>query len=64
MSGSAATGDGAVNDMSGYRVIGNAPTLASDGSLTAGCMSAMAGTCPKVIGSDANNSTRGNCFTA
>jgi hypothetical protein len=55
MSGSEGTGDGAVIDTSGYPVIGSAHTLRSDGSRTAGYMSVMAGICPRVIGSDAEN---------
>jgi phage tail tape-measure protein len=42
-----------MDDTSGYPVIGSVHTLASGGFLTAGCMSVMAGICPKVIGSDA-----------
>jgi hypothetical protein len=45
-----------MDDMSGYPVIGSVHTLASGGFLTAGCMSVMAGICPKVIGSDAESS--------
>jgi hypothetical protein len=47
-----------MDDTSGYPVIGNVRTLASGGFLTAGCMSVMAGTCPKVIGSDAESARR------
>jgi hypothetical protein len=57
MSGSAGTGDGAVNDTNGYPVIGNDPTLASGGFLTVGYKNVMAGICPKVIGSDADSFT-------
>lgn len=42
-----------MDDMSGYPVIGSVHTLASGGFLTDGCMSVMAGICPKAIGSDA-----------
>ena len=54
MSGSVATGDGAVNDTNGYPGIGSAHTLTSAGFLTVGCMSVMVGICPRVIGSGAN----------
>jgi len=58
MSGSAVTGDGAVNDTSGYPVIGSVHILTSDGFLTAGYMSMMVGICRRVIGSDANQGLR------
>jgi hypothetical protein len=58
MSGSEATGDGAVNDTNGYPVIGSVHTLTSDGFLTVGYMSVMVGICRRVIGSDANQGLR------
>jgi hypothetical protein len=48
-----------MDDTSGYPVIGSVHTLASAGFLTAGCMSAMGGICPKVIGSDAESCAQG-----